>query len=510
MIYTLDKKYLVIAVVHWAIVIFGLWSYFFLSKPSFHIFIALTCFLLIAIFWQLISYTIKRIRLDSAFRRWLVFSCVYFLFSLFLLVLIWPGNWFWDELNILLAISKFNFLPWQHVLTNAFYLVALLLFPSPVSVIILQLICIALVVGYFVDWLYRMTKGARWVWCAYIPFLLTPVLIQNNLAYRATLLGYLVLFFIVRLADLRWQGMGTERRISKFEFIFLAVVAAVISTWRGESYGFIVFAPLLFCCFLYQMTSKKQKAVFCTIVWVLAAIIAMWQNASWDPLDQKRNELTIYIKPFGELIKHAQTQGRDDLVKDIEGILNLEQLKQDDAMSAYWSGNLMQDKYFEPGSDRQLKQVYWRLIKTYPLVFLQERFSNAINLRPLITDNEQLFRGARAIDTQLIFFDPPFSRILNPSLRVRVLGWLMLKPWPHLQAWAVNIIIPIVILCIMGGGALIRKQYALFFTSLAILSMATLAFLSAPENFYMYYFSVYLTGYAFLTAFCIIRLSKRT
>lgn len=512
--YSLDKKYLVIAFVHWAIVIFGLWGYFFLTKPTFHILAVLCCFVLIAIFWQLVAYAIKRACLDTMFRRWLGFSGLYFLFSLIMLVLIWPGNWFWDELNILISLSLFDLYPWQHVLTSVFYLGALLLFPSPISVIILQLLCISLLVGYFVDWISRMAKGSRWIWCSYIPFLLTPVLTQNYLAYRSTLLGYLVLYFIVRLADLRSQGCAKGGYISMKQLMVLAIVAAVISTWRGEGYGFIVFAPLLFCCFLYRFSSPKQKAVFCSIVWVLAANILMLQNASWeclgDPLDQKRNELTVYLRPLGSLIKYAQAHGRDDLVAEIDGILNLESLKQyENVMTAYWSDRLMQDKYFEEGGDKKLKQVYWRLIKTYPLVFFRERFENVADLVPLVSDDERLFRGKRDVEAKAIFLDPPFSRILNPSLRLHVLEWLMLKPWPHLRALAFSIFIPIVILCIMAGYALLRKRYAVTLTALAILTMATLAFLSAPERFFMYYFTVYLTAYAFLTAFCIMAVSKR-
>lgn len=71
-----------------------------------------------------------------------------------------------------------------------------------------------------------------------------------------------------------------------------------------------------------------------------------------------------------------------------------------------------------------------------------------------------------------------------------------------------NQTIPLVGLSILSLGLLIKKKYALSYLCALVLPAAFLVFLSAPAPYFMYYFSVYLIGYAFMFGVLSLVLSK--
>lgn len=80
-----------------------------------------------------------------------------------------------------------EFNAWQHFLTHAFYYCAVFIFPTPVSINILQLAIISLIVGYFVYCIYTVCGHSKIAAaCAYIPFLLPNILLQDSFILRAT------------------------------------------------------------------------------------------------------------------------------------------------------------------------------------------------------------------------------------------------------------------------------------------------------------------------------------
>lgn len=101
-------------------------------------------FLLIAV-WQGIFYVCKKA--DKTFKR-VAFG--YFLLMLVLLLLTWPGIWRMDEFGILTSAVQLFPHFWQNYITSVFYIYALMLFPFPAGVILVQIICISLIIARLV------------------------------------------------------------------------------------------------------------------------------------------------------------------------------------------------------------------------------------------------------------------------------------------------------------------------------------------------------------------------
>ena len=74
----------------------------------------------------------------------------YFLLMLVLLLLTWPGIWRMDEFGILTSAVQLFPHFWQNYITSVFYIYALMLFPFPAGVILVQIICISLIIARLV------------------------------------------------------------------------------------------------------------------------------------------------------------------------------------------------------------------------------------------------------------------------------------------------------------------------------------------------------------------------
>lgn len=85
---------------------------------------------------------------DEFYRRWLKYSLIYAIIILVVFLLIYPGHWVWDEFNILAVVREYVPYAWQNYFTNIFYTFSLYIFPSAISIVVVQLLIITSIVGY--------------------------------------------------------------------------------------------------------------------------------------------------------------------------------------------------------------------------------------------------------------------------------------------------------------------------------------------------------------------------
>ncbi|WP_126980076.1 hypothetical protein [Saezia sanguinis] len=195
---TIHKKALFIALVHWYVTFFFEKDLFIRSTLESKTF-TVAKIIVIFSFWQIAAYMFRRYKREADYRRFIHFSAIYFLFSMVVLLMIWPGNWGWEKMGLIGVVRNFEQYAWHHYLMIWFYYYATLLLPSPVSVIILQLACLSLIVGYFVYSISETIHRSKLAWLAYIPFIFPSVLAQNYFPLRATLFAYIVLLLLVIL-----------------------------------------------------------------------------------------------------------------------------------------------------------------------------------------------------------------------------------------------------------------------------------------------------------------------
>lgn len=489
----ISKKALIIAFIHWYATFFVEKSFFVtstLEKP----FVAVAKLLVIICFWQIAFYMVKRYKTEPEYRRYIHFAGAYFIFSMIVLLLIWPGNWNWDEFTIMRPVSQFRLASIQHFLMSIFYLIGIFLFPEPFIVVVLQIFIISLIVGYFINCIFHATHQSKLTLVAYIPFLLPAVLLMNNYALRSTLFGYMLLLFLTILF------------FKKTKYFTLAICTVFLSTLRGEGIYFLILAPLLFILTYWYKTSKLQKTLFIFIVTLCSLSITNYQSQINAHISQGFSyKLTTYITPLGFLINHADNENRNDLITPITPYLNIDLLKISRGDEAIWANDFFKPEFTQNPklAEDVIFKSFMVLVKTYPKEFFSERwqlFKKTSKSAPPISGEYEQTQIAQQYGHQ--FFENNLSSYLNKDGRHQVLSIL------YENRIFNNITIPTFFLLFLSLLCLIYRQYTYALIVAAPLPAFTLVILTAPSPYFMYYFSIYLTGYAFGFGALIIVLSR--
>ncbi|RUS66593.1 hypothetical protein CUZ56_01873 [Saezia sanguinis] len=494
---------LLVALVHW-----GLSFYFevdFYSQPTIeNPFLIASKLLFLVMFWQIIAYMIRRYLKEPEYRQFIAFASIYFAICMLLLLLIWPGFWGADAFELLVQVRRMEFNAWQHFLTHAFYYCAVFIFPTPVSINILQLVIISLIVGYFVYCIYTVCGHSKIAAaCAYIPFLLPNILLQDSFILRATVFAYLVLFLFTRYLFKAWE----RKNIPLSAALFFAFITALACTLRTEGFLIALASILMFLVGFRHLSTRGVKMVFIVATVLLTSVSQYTQKSLLALHDEKIPyfyAMTTVIDPLHPLVLKAREEGRQDLLASIAAVLDIDQFAHGQKpMVLIIQPNIIKPAYYEsPRARRHFLRAYFNLIKTYPTTFIQERLDTF--LEPNNNSHNTIYRDGYSLwKTYHHLFENSVSDFLNKSLRENTISCLILAETP-ISFFFNNHLIPIVLLSLLILISLIKRNYIAFFGFSVIIGTVMLVFLTAPGTMFMYYFLSYLNGYAFTVGAVII------
>ena len=453
-------------------------------------------FLLIAV-WQGIFYVCKKA--DRTFKR---VALGYFLLMLVLLLLTWPGIWRMDEFGILSSAVQLFPHFWQNYITSVFYIFALMLFPFPAGVILAQIICISLIVARIVtlclsaepEQIGRKKRSICYL-LLLVPFLLLPVLDSNLYPMRVSLHAFLELWLLAELYFGWKRNTGLCR--------YLPVLAAVVTVWRTEAIYYVVCFPLLL---LWIGRGKKYRKQI--LLYLMGEKIT----------SGSQYELTSVVLPLMPLVEAAhETDAAADrqLLSEIDKVVSVEVTLEGaregkTGINLFWSRSDFQRSY----TDKEFvsfKQAYYKLILRYPAVFLKERFETFVSSTGLLENTTELF--TEQVPNYVTFRQYPLSSTISDRTRTAVIKGLELRSQKdYTQKLAVTDLIysaiPAVLILLVASVILLaRKKWLPLFLLLTALVKVPLVFLTAPSRLFMYYYSVYLIGYAvlFYTLFLLVQ-----
>lgn len=163
--------------------------------------------------------------------------------------------------------------PLQHYLTSIFYIIALMLFPFPAGVVILQILLISFITTYIISGLNRyFIKNEKLAYLLLIPFLLPPVIDSNLFPLRMSLYAFLEILFLGMIV-FEWEkrrNFYESEESKKIPLVFLCyfiIISVLLAVWRLEAFYYIIAAPSIFIIFFREYSNLLQKII------VAAAII---------------------------------------------------------------------------------------------------------------------------------------------------------------------------------------------------------------------------------------------
>lgn len=521
-----NKKFIWIALIHWILTFFTdhiifeyvMWDF---SDVTQTVKTAMTygakavfLLILIGIYQGLYFFFAK------ADKRLVKYTLIYFCINMILLFLVWPGIWRMDEFGILNSAVKLLPVFWQNYLTSLFYVFSLMLVPVPSGVIIVQCALISLMAGYIIRFFVNCFGKSGLF--AFLPFLLFPVLDSNLYPMRMSLYGVLELFLLVLLFEKKInsgkiieQRDGSDERESgkrangkwsiTGSWIFICILGAVVTVWRTEAiYYFLLFPLLLVILFIKNMDRKALVRIICTYL-VCSLCLFVPQTVGDKMTSGNQYDLTSVVLPLIPLVEKAY--GREECREQLNAIdqvidveMAVEGAKENKSgISLFWSRPDFQREYTDE-QYKAFKNAYYGLIMKFPAVFLAERWDCFVHSVDLLQNTTEIFtvEGVANYDA---FREYPGTAPVDESMRnavIRLLEWRSTEDYETKKTGYSVIygnIVPICILLSAWAVCLVRRKWHEFFLLSLPLVKAPLIFLTAPSRLFMYYYSLYLTGY---------------
>lgn len=455
-------------------------------------------FFVIFIAWYFIIDFFKKLFIEKK-KEFIIYLALFLFFLLFysiFLVLIYPGNWMFDDIGMLLAATtNLGLNPLQHILTSVFYILALMVFPIPASVIIIQYAVISAIIAYFIGTLYNR-HGYRYLWVG-ILFILPPVIIHALYPLRLCIFAFLeLLFFFILNENKKIAGIKT--------LTLIIVLNILLAAWRTECIFFILFIPIYL---IYKKYRLKTTAVLTILVITIPLIINSMNNYCRDEKDEIGYDVTGIVRPFHALLLEDYEKNNGKLVEKVKDLIDIETAVQyGDGESALWSN--VYDGVDTKEKFKRMTDVYFELIKKYPIVLFKERCEvlsvtqNVLdrngNIRNIVASGNIDFKNSLSsfpnFSNNNISLNP-----LNMDLRAKVLFFLYSKGENkiigNMVRWTYNLILPIILLILLLIYSIIKKDRVLMISILFLLAQTGAVFVTAPAPLFMYYLPIYICAY---------------
>ncbi len=478
-------------------------------------------------FYYALFFVQKIISKDRFYIEWLKIAGIYLIINVALFILVYPGFWMWDELYVQSLAKEYSLVAWQHIFTNIYHTLCLYLIPTGIGVVIIQILGSSFAVGYLTTKIGALLTKKYWLkWIVFALFLTIPILVNNLYPLRLTAYSYIELIVLFRVLLLLLNKAVSNKPIIEFSVLSTAIV--LLMFWRTEGIFLIILLPILAVKLgIYKRANIRKISTWAATLYILG-ILGLSQFATNYTSDPKY-QLTAIFNPLAVMVANDATS--PNIEKDyqvIENFKNIEEIKKfasASSLDALWSGSSLKEGY-EHHLD-ELKMVYLDLIIHNPLKFLEARWETFIATNALTDDPTQVGRGVRFADRApgeikdgytRFYEENLFSQPLNFDLKLFITEKLLfLTPTnEHTESGARKInefaryvwtVLPtLLLLSALGIITLIKKEWPWLLMVAIEFMRSGLIFITAPDNFFMYYFPIYMTGSFIVLLYIIFKI----
>lgn len=489
------------------------------KSPYFFVYKALFVLLAFAVVHGAVTL-VRKVRQKDAFAlRWLQWMLPYLVLTLVVLVIVWPGCWGGDDLDVLYLARTLEPSSWQHFLTSAAFILCLMFIPVPGGVVLIQTLLIAGIVGCFLAAAEtlareRMPKPPARGWFAilYLPFLLPPVILHDMQPFRSTWSTWTELFTVFLLVWWYLRGQA----ITKKQLAVFTLLGVLTAGWRSESIYYLAALPVLLA-FLAGKKLVRPAAAVVSAVGIMAGTLACNAYTNYlmgDAWLYQRVALCYQAAALvqdADPVEDAEALAMIDPIFDVQACRDLSNLHGPELRATVSRSLEGQTE----GDWNVCKKGIIRLALKYPGSLLRERLGvllNTVEQQPAESNQKLVFAV-----TALVYTDPPEAMrdnqkdflynsigayplnqqlredfIMSLSYRTEFLGGLLAVTWLMLPSFGLLAAAILVLL--------VRRKWMLFFAAGALAARIPLVFLTAPDTYFMYYLTPYIAGYAITAA----------
>jgi hypothetical protein len=444
---------------------------------------------------------------DPVYRRWLWIAIGVLVVNIAVLLLIWPGFWTVDSYFVMAKAQQNWISTWQSVFTAIYFPVSMVLIPSVIGPVIVQVIFGSIVAGYVVA---RTIEVLRRPWLGYaliLPFLTLPVLLFDQYPLRSTVHGYIELAVVFRILIVRARPELVADRYR--EFVFLSAAITLLAFWRAECVLYLLLIPMLAVTLrVFRLSDAGARRRSALVAGSLVAAVVLVNVGVAGVLSNVKYSVTAIVNPLSVMLH--QPLGGPDLKANlaaIDRVIDLDLVREMPSaydIPSYWTDRLMRPDY--AAHMGELQRAYISLVAQNPGAFLEARLRTFLATNSLGDFPRKYARGLEAIysagplaATRAVFEERnpsmvPFDRDLQEDV---IRAFLLLDaqdddlPLGPL-IWNAIPALGLMIVCFVGS--LLRRSWVTAGVLGILLARAGIVFATAPARYFMYYFFAYLVG----------------
>lgn len=441
--------------------------------------------------------------------NWEKYKLISAIFGIYLMCLFFafPGIWFnsdHDEFQMFAFAKHLQIQYHQGTIMSIFYILSLMVFPAPFTVVLMQALLGSIILGDAVSTIYEKQHSAG-LFAAV--FFVSPCLIYFMLyPMRAFLTSVFLVGAFMELYKMQSKGIWNCKHITRFVF-FLSIVVNL----RIEMMVLIAFTPI--CLWLLMNQNVKRKVVIIGMIMVLL-LISVGFTKLLDRFGNHSNSIAhnmlSFTAPVADILvsdPNSLSKEETDIIKqffDVDRMV-IEHKDKKNYKNYYYEiinkpslVNTVSIKDY-----RKAQAIIFKLILRHPGIYLKNKLKLAYHTMGLSNDRIPLFLYPEIILP--VEISGYFNQI-NPTLSLmfkkticgdfyigRIRGSMLFYPmWlPFLLSFG------IFVLSIYRG----KLFYGL--VSFALLGLYLIVFTTAMETINMYYLPEFVLGVLIVPIFLI-------
>ena len=463
------------------------------------------------VWFFIINFIVKIKDGNQKYINWAKIAICFFVIYSVIMILIWPGNWIWDEIVILEKARNLELFPWHHFLTSFFYIFSMMIMPFPAFIVITQYAIITFIVGYIISVL-QARYGNKAILIGLF-FIIPPILANVFYPMRLILYSFIELLFIILIIT----NMKNGSKVDKKTLIIIMILNVLLSVWRTEGIFLIVVLPIALIIKKYK---KKTILLISVIMISIATCIIGMQSHLSNNYDRNSIDYSVtgIVLPYHDLLKTEYKENHNSqIINSAKQYLNINEVnKYSRGETAFWA-----DVYSRVDNGEKFKKMigdYKSLIMKRPQAFIKNRVECLLSSQQLYNKNGKIISVVHQGNTDQRYRnidDYTLGRPISRSIREKTLNCFYAKTGISfidiLIKYSYNLVIPLVILILMAIFSLIKikKRAVLFVIAASLLIQFFAIFITAPATFFMYYLPIYVCAYMLLFIYLLDRKEKQ-
>lgn len=374
-----------------------------------------------------------------------------------------------DEANIFnSALSYQDMSGWFNYQTGYFHIISIMTFPIYHAPIIAKFILQSLIVGYIV-YRYRTYFSNKGYLFIYLLFMASKAMLGQAMNMsRTPIYGIFYGFFIAKLLF----DFIEKRSIQNGTLAGICLVGALMTQWRNEGIGLLVFLPVLLIL-AYRIKEKKEvlKVILVTLVIQLCIFIPQ----SVDTYSADDSFVVTRMRPFYNYVLTNMLRNgldREKFGEQLERIDRYVSIDAIDRINRDFGRNAYDDEY-----------IFW--LEDYKGIREEATTQDYVNfteaVKEIIIKNPVLFAKS-----QIGAWNYTSTRYF-PTSRSQISQWY--------RFFSFELYLPTIVMLGVFVGSFWKKQWFHFFLSCAILCQTAITIILMPAAIFNYFYVIYLGGY---------------